>query len=148
LAECGVDILSDKICDVLITPHVKEFSRISGLSVSEILANPITCAQNFAREHNITVLLKNASTVITDGRKTALNIYGTTALAKGGSGDMLSGLICGNSARGLSLFESAVASAYILGQSAIIASEEVTDYCATAKELLKNLPISVKRLTT
>lgn len=147
LSEYGTDALKVKNCDVLVTPHVKEFSRLTGLSVADILSDPVAHAQNFAAEHKITVLLKSACSVITDGINTAVNVRGTTALSKGGSGDILSGLVCGNAARGLDLFEAAVASSFVLGVSAEICSGEQTDYCVTAKDLLKNLPKSVKRLT-
>jgi NAD(P)H-hydrate epimerase len=148
LAKYGTDILDDKKCEVLITPHVKEFSRLTGESVQEILSAPVEKAQQFAVRHNIVVLLKNSATVICDGKETAINISGTSALAKGGSGDMLAGLICGGAARGLSLFDAAVAYAYVAGEAAVICSQKFTDYCTTAKELLKEFPNVVKRLTS
>lgn len=147
LAKFGVDVLKNKNCEVLITPHVKEFSRIAGLSVEEILRAPVTAAVDFAKEYGISVLLKGATTVITDGERVALNLRGTTALAKGGSGDILTGLICGNAARGLDLFSAAIASSYVLGATAEECSREKTDYCVTAKDLVKNFHKTVKRLT-
>lgn len=148
LSEYGVGILKEKSCDLLITPHLGEFSRLSGLTVGEITEDPVKFAQEFAEEFGVTVMLKSAATVVTDGKTTAVNGMGSTALAKGGSGDLLSGLICGNAARGLGLFQAAVVSAYVLGKSARLCSEEYTDYCTTADELLKNLPKAVKSLTT
>jgi NAD(P)H-hydrate epimerase len=148
IAKYGVNILNDKCCEVLVTPHVKEFCRLTGLESWQLLSSPVEYAQKFAAEHKITVLLKGACTVITDGNKTCLNISGSTALSKGGSGDMLSGLICGNAARGLNLFDSAVASTYILGKSAEIAGEQYTDYCATSAEIIKNMPKAIKDLWT
>jgi NAD(P)H-hydrate epimerase len=148
LAKYGVNILDDKKCEVLITPHIKEFSRLTGESVQEILTDPVFKAQRFAREHNIIVLLKNAATVICDGQKAVINISGTSALSKGGSGDMLSGLICGGAARGLNLFDAATAYAYVAGEAANNCSQKYSDYCTTAKEILKELPNVVKRLTS
>ena len=147
LSEYGADILREKCCKVIITPHVKEFSRLTGLSVNEILSDPAGTAQAFAKHYNVTVLLKGAASVITDGERTALNIRGTTALAKGGSGDMLSGYMCGLSARGLCAFDAAVCAAYTLGLSAEISSGEKTDYCATSEDIIKNLHFAVMRLT-
>lgn len=148
LADFGKDILKSAACDILITPHVREFSRISGMDESEIIASPISCAQQFAKEHKITVLLKNAVSAITDGDRAVLNERGSTALAKGGSGDILSGLIAGTAARGLNLFDAAICSAYTLGAAAEECSRLYTDYCATANDLLKILPKTVKRLTS
>ncbi len=148
LAKYGVEVLKNKNCAVTITPHLKEFSRISGLSTEQILLSPVDAAKNFSKEYNVTVLLKGAASVIARGDKVAINVRGNTALAKAGSGDMLTGYLCGTLARGLSPFDAAVCAAYTLGLAAEIAAQERTEYCATAKDVLKNLHFSVKRLTT
>ncbi|MDE6597515.1 MAG: NAD(P)H-hydrate dehydratase [Clostridia bacterium] len=148
LAKHGVEILNDKICKVILTPHIKEFSRLTGLSVDKILSDPAGYAKEFAQKYDVTLILKSAASVICDGVNTVINVRGTTALAKGGSGDMLSGFLCGSVARGLCPFDAAVCAAYILGVAAEISSEQKTDYCATAKDILKNLPKAIKNLTT
>lgn len=147
LAKYGADILREKKCRVILTPHIKEFSRISSLTTDEILSDPVGRAEAFAAEYGVILVLKSASTVITDGRRTALNIRGNTALAKGGSGDMLCGYMCGCSARGTEPFEAAVCSTYVLGKAAEIAADDMTEYCATAKDIIKNLHFSIKGLT-
>lgn len=148
LAKYGVEILKDKNCEVILTPHIKEFSRLTGLSVDKILSDPAEYANGFAQRYRVTIILKSAASVICDGANTAINARGTTALAKGGSGDMLSGFLCGSAARGLSPFDAAVCATYILGAAAEISSGQKTDYCATAKDILKNLPKAIKSLTT
>lgn len=149
LAKYGVDILNSTRGErrVILTPHVKEFSRLTGLDVNTISNNPIELARSFAERYGVILLLKGADSVITDGLRTAVNTRGTTALAKGGSGDMLSGYICGTAARGIDAFDAAVCSAYTLGVSAEISSEQKTDYCTTAKDILNNLHKAVKQLT-
>lgn len=147
LARYGTGILKQKSCGVILTPHIKEFSRISGLTAAEISADPIARAKKFASEYGVTLVLKNASTIICDGARTALNVRGDSALAKGGSGDMLTGFMCGTVARGIPPFEAAVCAAYVLGKAAEISSEQNTAYCATAREIIKNLHIAVKDLT-
>lgn len=147
LSKYGAKALKGAKCGVLLTPHYKEFSRLTQLGVDEIESNPVELCKKFAAEYNVCVLLKGACSVISDGRRTVVNARGTTALSKGGSGDILTGFICGTAARGLNLFDSAVASAYVLGVSAEISSEEKTDYCATARDIIKNLPFAVRRLT-
>jgi len=139
LAKFGVEILKEKKCAVIITPHIKEFSRLTGVPAEEILSRPVELAEEFAREYGVTVLLKSAASVITDGVKTVLNIRGNSALAKGGSGDMLAGFTCGTAARGLGAFDSAVCAAYILGATAEAVSAEKTEYCACAEDIIKNL---------
>lgn len=149
LAKYGIDILNITHGKrrIILTPHVKEFSRLTGFEVKTILNNPIELARSFADRYGVILLLKGADSVITDGLRTKVNTRGTTALAKGGSGDMLSGYICGTAARGLDPFDAAVCSAYTLGVSAEISSEQKTDYCTTAKDILNNLHKAVKQLT-
>lgn len=147
LAEYGKDVLKSARCEVLITPHAKEFSRLTGLRVEQILSDPVGCAKEFSCEFNVKVLLKGATTVIADGDKIFLNLRGSTALSKGGSGDMLTGLICGSAARGLSLVDAAVCGAYVLGSAAEEVSKEKTDYCATAADILEAMPQTIKNIT-
>lgn len=145
LAKYGVGIIDGAKCRVIVTPHVKEFSRLTGMAVGEILADPLAAACAFAVRHHIIVLLKGAATVVTDGQRTAINTAGTTALSKGGSGDMLSGFLCGTLARGVPPFDAAVLSAYTLGRAAELASREKTDYCATARDIVKGMSLAVKQ---
>lgn len=147
LSEYGTDILLNKKCKVILTPHVKEFSRLTGAEVGTILSDPVGMAQSFAKKFGVTMLLKGAASIICDGERTAVNVRGTSALAKGGSGDMLSGYMCGLLARGLSTYDAAVCAAYVLGLSAEISSAEKTDYCVTAEDVIKNLHFAVRRLT-
>ncbi len=147
LARYGADILKRKKCQVVITPHVKEFSRLTGISVGSILENPVSVARKFAAEYGVTVLLKSCASIITDGVNVAINVRGTTALAKGGSGDMLAGFLCGCLAQGMDCFSGAYCAAQTLGLAAEIASKDFTDYCVTAKEIINNLRFSVSRLT-
>ena len=147
LAKFGSDILKDGNCRIILTPHLKEFSRLTGKTMDEILQNPVKIAEEFAKAFGVIVLLKGAESIITDGENTAINTSGTTALAKGGSGDMLSGYMAGCVARGLLPFDAAVCSAHTMGISAEISSEQKTDYCATAHDILNNLHLAVKYLT-
>lgn len=147
ISEYGKDFLKNAASKIILTPHLKEFCRLSGKSKEEIMRDPVGEAERFAREYRVVLLLKNSASIISDGINTVINASGTTALAKGGSGDMLSGYIAGSAARGLSPFDAAVCSAYTMGVSAEISSREKTDYCVTAQDILKNLHIAVKNLT-
>ena len=146
LAKFGKEVLKNSKAKVLITPHIGEMVRLTGKTKQEILSDPVGVAQSFAAEYNITVHLKNAVSITTDGKKTVLTTRGGAALAKAGSGDLLSGLICGNAARGLNLFDAAVCSQYILGVSAEICSEEFGDGQVVASQLIDAIPVAVKGL--
>ncbi len=147
LSSYGTGVLKSAACKVLITPHMGEFARLTGMSVEEIAENPVEAAQNFAREYNVVVHLKSAVSLTCDGERCSLSLRGDSSLAKAGSGDMLAGLICGSAARGLDLYDAAVCSQYILGGAAEACSEKLSEYCVTARDVLKNIPIFVKRLT-
>ena len=120
--------------EVVITPHIKEFSRLTKLTVAEILQDPVKHAEHFASKWQITVLLKGAHTVITDGQKTVKNERGTAGQAKGGSGDLLSGLIAGLCAQGVSAFDGAKAGAYLAGYSAEFAEKNYGEYSLLATD--------------
>ncbi len=104
--------------DVIITPHPGEMARLTGLSVAEITADPARKAMNYAAKWGCTVLLKGAQSYIAsyDG-SIARNISGNPGLAKGGSGDVLSGIILALLGQGLKPYDAACAGAYILGVS-------------------------------
>jgi NAD(P)H-hydrate epimerase len=95
LSKYGVDILANKKCKVILTPHLKEFERLSGYSVNEIKNDSINIAIEFARKYNITLVLKSQTTIITDGNRLSINISGNSGLAKAGSGDSLVGILSG-----------------------------------------------------
>jgi NAD(P)H-hydrate epimerase len=113
---------------VIITPHPKEMSRLSGISVADVLSSPVEVAKNIAKKHNLVVLLKGSATVISDGDRVVINTFGTPAQAKGGSGDLLSGIIAGLLARGFDLFESAYIGAGIAGIAANLAVQKLNEF--------------------
>ena len=117
----NLELLSDKKASVLITPHVKEFARLSGLTVDEVLANPIANAVDFANRYGVVVLLKGADTVITDGNKVYVNVRGTVGMATAGSGDVLSGILVGLAGYIDNLLEIGIAGAYVNGLAGEIA---------------------------
>ena len=106
---CDVDALKDRAADVLITPHPKEMSRLCGIAVEQVLANPIDAAECFAAKYGISVLLKGASTLITDGKTGYIMTEGGAYLSKGGNGDVLGGVIAGIASQGHDLLISAAA---------------------------------------
>lgn len=122
----GINFLSERInlyrsvtCPVVITPHPAEMARLTGLSVEEVNASRVKCAQAVARKFGFITVLKGAGTVIAapDGT-TRINVNGNTGLAKGGSGDVLAGVIASLTAQGLSPFDAASLGVYLHGAAA------------------------------
>jgi NAD(P)H-hydrate epimerase len=81
---------------VVLTPHPGEMARLTGLTIAEVQADRLRVAREFAQRLGMTLVLKGARTLVAhpDGR-VAVNTSGNPAMAKGGSGDMLTGLIAG-----------------------------------------------------
>ena len=96
---------------VILTPHIGEMSRLTGLSPTAIKAQRKRVAQQFAVAHHVTVVLKDHITVVAapDGRLFQNDSLGNPGMAKAGSGDTLSGILSALCAEGLSPFEAAAA---------------------------------------
>lgn len=95
LSNMELSLLKEANAKVVLTPHPKEFSRLSGMSVGEILENPVETAKDFAKKYGVILLLKGCTTVITDGEKVYLSNSGDAGMAKAGSGDVLTGILTG-----------------------------------------------------
>ncbi|MDE6605048.1 MAG: NAD(P)H-hydrate dehydratase [Clostridia bacterium] len=124
----NVEMLKCAKAQIILTPHVKEMSRLCDKSVEEILDDPISIARSFAEEYKVTVLLKGASSVIADGRQVYMITNGGAELSKGGSGDTLSGVMLGMLSQGIPPTESAYSSAYLTARVAKDLTEEYSEY--------------------
>ncbi len=110
----------------VLTPHPGEMSALTGLDVTEIQANRLEIARQFAKKWKTTVILKGALTVIAaeDGRACIIPVA-SAALAKAGSGDVLAGMVAGLLAQGRPAWEAAVAGAWIHAQAGLEAAEQL-----------------------
>ena len=128
----------------VLTPHPGEMSRLTGLSIEEINGNRIATARRYAQEWGHIVLLKGAHTVIAhpDGRAAVLP-FADAALAKAGSGDVLSGAIVSMIAQGLDPFRAATAAGFIHGLAGVMAGMVEGPAAVTARELLASLPLAL-----
>ena len=130
---------------VILTPHPGEFSRLSGKSMDKIRNNPIPLAEEFARSHRATLLLKGPATIITDGTQTILTDRGATGMATGGSGDVLSGVLAAVAAVHPDIpVKAAAAAAWINGRAGEIAQERMGDVCMTAGDTAAAIPEAFK----
>lgn len=127
----------------IITPHPKEFSGLTGRTVSYIQAHRIEVARHYAREHGIIVVLKGAGTVtaVPDGR-IWVNSTGNSGLATGGSGDVLAGLIGGMLASGYRAETAACLGVWIHGKAADLACGQSDDTDSAAQESEESLVAS------
>ena len=137
-----ISLLKDKAGEIVLTPHKGEFARLIGEEVSE----PLRQVKEFAAKYSVTMLLKGATTIVSDGEKTALIMAGTPGMAKGGSGDVLTGVIGGLLAGGMNCFDAAVYGAYICGKAGERAAEIHGEYSMTASDTLAQIGATMKRM--
>ncbi|HEY7747013.1 MAG TPA: NAD(P)H-hydrate dehydratase, partial [Desulfuromonadales bacterium] len=131
----------------VLTPHPGEMARLTGKSVAEVEADRVDVARKFARRHRVVLVLKGARTVtaLPDGR-VRLNGSGNPGLASGGMGDVLTGLIGGLLAQGLSPADAAVLGVYLHGRAADRLQKIMGNAGMIAGDLLRELPATRKEL--
>jgi NAD(P)H-hydrate epimerase len=137
-----LDILKDRKCKIIMTPHLGEMSGITGLAMHYIKENRIDIARKFARENDITLVLKGYNTVITDGYSLAINSTGNSAMASGGMGDCLTGMITSLAAQNYTPFEAACMAAYVHGLCGDRLSENM--FCVNASDIISQIPFILK----
>ncbi len=131
----------------IITPHPLELSRLIDVPVDEIQSNRIKYAWETSREFDCIVLLKGHDSVIAvPNGQIFVNKTGNSALAKGGSGDVLTGMIAGFSAQGLNLENATCLAVYLHGKAGEIASLTQTEYGVLATNLINTIPQAIKTL--
>lgn len=138
-ADSVIGLLREKKCEAVLTPHAKEFSRLSGLPMEKILQASLSSSVEFANKTRSVILLKGASSIVTDGEKTVLVTAGNAGLAKGGSGDVLSGVIAGLCASGADVFDGGVCAAFLVGKAAVLGTAEKGEYSLTATDVISYL---------
>jgi ADP-dependent NAD(P)H-hydrate dehydratase / NAD(P)H-hydrate epimerase len=141
----GLELLKNS--EVVLTPHPKEMSRISGLSTQEIQADRIATASRFAQSHSVHLVLKGARSVLAfaDG-SVFINPTGNPGMATAGSGDVLTGIIASLIAQRLDLRQAVIAGTYLHGLSGDIIAEKSAEASLIAGDLLNGLPESLKRV--
>ena len=133
----------------VLTPHPGEMARLAGKSVPEIQADRIGAARGLSTARNVIVVLKGERTLIAfpDGR-VWINPTGSPAMAKGGTGDILTGMISGLLAQFPNDAERAVAGAvYLHGLAGEIAARKLTEQTVLATDLLHWLPEGIREIT-
>ena len=139
----NTEMLKEAVCDIVVTPHPAEMARLSGKSVAEIQADRVKAASDFAVEYGVTVLLKGANTVVADKNgRVYINTTGNPSMSRGGSGDVLTGIIAGLIPQCDNVFTAVCTGAYIHGR---VADELVKKYgmmSATPSRIVENIHLA------
>lgn len=147
LAKFGIAILKNHKCNVVLTPHLKEFSRLSNISLGEIKKDYIFKAKEFSKLYRVILNLKNDISIITDGESAIINVNGNAGLAKGGSGDVLSGVTLSLLNKKTELLKRVACGAFILGEAGDIAINDINEYSLLARDLSNYLIEVFNKLT-
>ena len=137
---------------VVVTPHPMEMSRLCGKAVPEILANPVEIAREFSRTWGVTVVLKDAHTVVASPEGDVfICAAGNAGMATGGSGDALAGVIGSLLAQNrhrigvdITVAEIAAAGVYLHAKAGDLAAQELGEYGMLPSDLIEKLPFVCK----
>ncbi len=143
----GLNILSEnkELFDttrakLILTPHLVEMSRLTGLKLSDIKENKYDIARDFAKRHGVVVVLKDARTIVSNGELQAyINTTGNNGMATGGSGDVLTGVIAGLLGQGMDEFEAAKLGVCMHGLAGEAAALEKGRYSMLAGDIVKSI---------
>jgi len=148
----GLNILSNtegiKLpAEAILTPHPKEAARLLNVETEKILADTVFYAKEISKKYKCVTVLKTHKTVVcSKDLDIYVNSTGNSALAKAGSGDVLSGIISGLLAQGCEPFYAASLGVYLHGVCADIAKNDLTEYGVMASDLIRYIPLAIKTL--
>ena len=139
--------LKEKAGDLVITPHPGEMARLTGLTIAAVQRDRLNVARDFAREHELIVVLKGHRTLIAQPDGTArVNTTGNPGMATGGTGDILTGMVAGliaqNPAR---VADAVIAAVHLHGLAGDVARESMGEHSLVATDLLAALPEAFRR---
>ena len=136
----NINILKEAHAPLILTPHPGEMARMTGLSVPEIMADRFKIAKAFAEFYGVILVLKGANTIVAENgcEHIFINSSGNAGMAKGGSGDLLAGIIAGLAAQGIKSFVRAAV--YIHGLCGDKAASKLSQAGMTPSDCLEILP--------
>jgi len=142
-----IELLKDKPFPVIVTPHPGEMARMLNTTSKEIQTNRIEASRKLSAEYGIYVILKGARTIVaTPEGEVYINPTGNPGMATAGTGDVLSGIIVGFMAQGLSARDSSILGVYLHGLAGDIAAEKLSQTALIASDLIKTFPEAIKKV--
>ncbi len=141
------DILKKRACDVIITPHPGEMSRLTGKSVEQIQKARSEIALQFAKDYDVCAVLKGNQTIVADTNGAHfVNPTGSSALATAGTGDVLSGVIASLAGQGLYPFGAASLGVFLHGMSGDLAAINLGKHGVIASDVAENIPYAINNI--
>lgn len=135
------DILKKSKADIIITPHPGEMAWLIGTSADEVQNNRLKTAKDFADNYGVTVVLKGANTIVAlPNDKIYVNTTGNPGMARGGSGDVLAGIIASLRAQKMTTADAASCGVYIHGECGDRAAVKLSVHAMTPVDIIDMLP--------
>ncbi len=147
LVKLGVESLKDAACQVIITPHMGEAARLLGKSIAELSEDREAAVSMLYEKTGAISVLKGAGTLITDGKTILKNTTGTPGMAKGGSGDVLTGIITALAGQGLTPFDAAGAGVFIHGYAGELAEKNHGQYGMLPTDTIDEIGHAMREIT-
>ena len=144
LSKMNLNILKEKKCNILLTPHLKEFSRLINKPIEEIRKDSLNLVKEFSSTYKITLLLKGHTTIISNGSDTYLVTTGCPGMSTAGSGDVLSGILAGVLAYLPFNLLTISTGVLINGIAGCLAEEDNTDISMIASDTINNIGNAIK----
>lgn len=145
LLSCSMEYVIPNSDPLILTPHLKEMSRLTGCSVAEIQEKRFQILDEFCNHYDAVCVLKDARTVVArEGKQYFVNTAGNQSMAKAGSGDVLAGVITGMLAGHLEPYDAAVAGVYLHACGGDHAKETLGSYSVLAEDLIAHIGAVIK----
>ncbi len=143
----GINLVSKRIellrkakTDVTLTPHPMELSRLAGTDMKTAVSNRYEIAKKLASDYGVTVVSKSSETLIVKADEAYVTMFGNDGLSKGGSGDLLAGLIASFTAQGKAPATAAILGTYAMGASCEEVSKRLSRTGMLASDIISYLP--------
>lgn len=144
----NVELLRKAKSSMVLTPHPGEMARLLGRDTAYVQSNRIGCAREFSTKYGVVLVLKGASTVIAspDGQ-VFINPTGNPGMAKGGSGDVLTGMIVSLIAQGFKPLDAAKAGVFLHGLAGDMADRNMGEYAMNAGDIIEYISAAIKAVS-
>ncbi len=147
LAKLDLSVLKRTKAKVVLTPHLKEFERISGIPMAELSRDPVNHAHRYAKETGVCLLLKGSCTIVTDGDVCYLVERGCAGMATAGSGDVLSGILAGLLGYSPADARTVACGAYLAGLAGELAEADTNAVSMIASDTVNHLAEAISKIS-
>ncbi len=135
-----IDVLKEKQTEIILTPHPAELARLCGTDTPSVTQDLFGHACEIAEQYGVTIHAKNTETLTVKDRDCYITDFGCSALAKGGSGDMLAGLIGGFMSQGVPSDRACILADYVMGTSSRKLCETLSSRGILASDIIARFP--------